>query len=298
MERFLLIANPAAQSGKGAILAERAASILRAGLPEDALSVVFTNKPQHASEIAAQAEGFDAIITLGGDGAIHEVINGLMERDAAMRPALGVIPAGSGNDYARALGIPADVDRACALFVKGTPQAVDIGKVNGSYFMETLSFGLDAAIALDTMERRKKTGRKGALLYAESGIDQLLHHLDVYDYTATFDGKAETGGSITFAVQIGPYYGGGFKICPDAKVDDGTFEICISHPPITVLRAIATFLKAKSGKHVRSPNIQFLSAKDIHLEFDAAPPAQIDGEHITGSTFDISIEPSALKVIR
>ena len=238
------------------------------------------------------------MIALGGDGAIHEVVNGLMQRDATNRPSLGIIAAGSGNDYAKSLGLSTKIDTACAQLLASNPAPVDIGKVNDDYFMETLSFGLDAAIALDTMERRKKTGRKGAILYMESGFNQLMNHLDEYSYKAVFDhDKTEDGLSITFAVQIGSYYGGGFKICPDAKLDDGLFDICISHPPITVAKAIGIFLKAKNGKHVNSPNMELLRAKEIQLEFECEPPAQMDGEKITGEHFIISIEPGAISVL-
>lgn len=298
MKKYLLIANPAAQSGKGALIAERAATLLRKGLGDDALSVVFTNQPKHASDIASQSEGFETIITLGGDGAIHEVVNGLMAKRPGDRPKLGVIPAGSGNDYAHALGLSTKIDKACEELLRSEPHPVDIGKVNEFYYMETLSFGLDAAIALDTMERRKKSGRKGTVLYMESGFDQLMHHLDEHSYTASFDGDETTSGkSITFAVQIGPYYGGGFKICPEAKLDDGLFDVCISHPPITVMKAVTTFLKAKNGNHVGMPNFEMFQAKHAHIEFEDEPPAQMDGEKITGSVFDISIEHSAIEVL-
>ena len=298
MEKFLLIANPAAQSGKGALIAEHAAALLRAGLSEDALSVVFTNQPMHASDIAAHSEGFATIIALGGDGVIHEVVNGLMWRKAADRPSLGVIAAGSGNDYARALGLSTKIDQACDQLLRAEPYPVDIGKVNEDFFMETLSFGLDAAIALDTMERRKKSGRKGAVLYMESGFNQLMNHLDEYPYKASFDGGAlNESRLITFAVQMGPYYGGGVKICPEAKLDDGLFDVCISHPPITALKAIKTFLKAKSGKHVGMPNFEFERARKLTLDFETEPPAQMDGEKVTGKHLDISIEHSAIRVL-
>lgn len=299
MEKTLLIANPASQNGNGAAMAEKAASILRSELGDEHLSVAFTAEPKHASHLAASSEGFSTVITLGGDGAVHEVANGLMWRSASSRPALGVIPAGSGNDYAKSLGIPSNLEEACRKVLQYSPKPVDIGKVDGEYFVETLSFGLDAAIALDTMERRKKTGRKGALLYMESGINQLLNHLDSYEYTAKFGNSAPVeSSSITFAIQIGPYYGGGFKICPDAKVDSGVFDICIGHPPIGASHAIAIFLRAKSGKHVSSKQIEILTADCVDVDFKTAPPAQIDGELIEGKSFNVTMEPRALQVLR
>ena len=185
---ILLIANPAAQNGNGAAAAQRAVGLLRAQLGEDAVVLARTAGPRHASEIAERAEGCSTVIALGGDGVIHEVAGGLMRRPAARRPALGVIPVGSGNDYARTLGVSTKVDEACAQLLGAEARLADVGRVNGHWFVETLSFGLDAAIALDTMERRVRTGRTGTVLYMESGIDQLLHHLDLRRYRVSFDG--------------------------------------------------------------------------------------------------------------
>lgn len=149
-----------------------------------------------------------------------------------------------------------------------------MGCVNGGFFAETLSFGLDAAIAIDTMERRKRMGRHGAALYMASGFDQLFHHLDQREYRLQLDdGPVMEGKSITFAVQMGPYYGGGFRICPDARLDDGLLDVCISHPPITPAGAAAIFLMAKGGNHTRLSCMELHQARKVHVEFDEPPAA-------------------------
>lgn len=116
-------------------------------------------------------------------------------------------------------------------------------------------------------------------------------------YRADFDGKQVEGQSITFAVQIGPYYGGGFKICPEATLDDGTLDICISHPPAGVARAIYIFMRAKNGKHVGMKPMEFLRAHHAVIDFDEEPPCQIDGEPLHATHFDISCEHQALRVL-
>ena len=143
-----------------------------------------------------------------------------------------------------------------------------------------------------------RTGRTGTVLYMESGVDQLLHHLDLRRYRASFDGgETVEAESVTFAVQIGPYYGGGFKICPDARIDDGLLDVCVAHPPVGAARALYIFLRAKGGKHVRFKQIELRRCRTLHLEFDEAPPAQMDGELIEGTSFDIAVEPAALNVL-
>lgn len=298
LRNILLIANPASQNGNGARLAEQAMEQLFYLLRDSSIEVILTKHPHHACEIAAEAHGFDTVITLGGDGVVHEAANGLMALPEDERPALGVIPTGSGNDFARSLGMPKGVKRACKAICSSKPHPTDIGCVNGRHFVETLSFGLDAAIAIDTVERRKETGRKGTLLYGESAAHQLKESFIAYRYELCMDGsRHESGESYTFAVQNGPYYGGGFKICPNAQLDDGAFDLCISHPPISRAKAALAFLRAKAGKHASMRELSFTRAQSLVIDFDEEPPAQMDGEALTGTHFEAHVIHSALRVL-
>lgn len=304
--KTLLIANPAAQNGNGAAAAERAAALLGAAL-DDALDVALTEAAGQAVELAAGASagagvgsgGYDTVLALGGDGIIHEVANGLMRLPAGERPTLGIVSVGSGNDYAATLGMSTrSVDEAVAQLLAARARPADVGRCNEEYFVETLSFGVDAAIALDTVERRARTGKTGTALYLASGMDQLLHHLDCHRYTASFDGgEPVSGESFTFAVQIGPTYGGGFRICPDAKIDDGLLDVCIAHPPLGLGRAVLVFLLAKGGRHTGFKQIELRRARTLSLRFDAPPPVQIDGEPLIADKYAIDIVPHALDVL-
>ena len=166
--RTLLIANPAAHSGKGAAGADFARHFLGSyATATRGYELRLTTGPGDAVGIAAGAVGFDTVLALGGDGVIHEVVNGLMRLPGSARPQLGVIPLGSGNDYARTLGMARnDVEGAFAQLVRGTVRELEVGRVNGVHFMQTLSFGLDAAIALDTTgpsRGQHLAGGRGAL---------------------------------------------------------------------------------------------------------------------------------------
>lgn len=303
--KVALIANPAAKSGAGREAACRAHASLESALGAGSCDLMLTEAPGHAADIASSLDpSYRVLVVLGGDGVIHEAANGLMRRSSGDRPAMGVVPVGSGNDYAATLGMSGKVDRAVRQILEGEASPVDVGLVNGSYFVETLSFGLDAAIALDTVERRKKTGRSGTVLYLESGIDQLFHHLDALSYHAVLSGCPDAenvvdiaGESFLFAVQLGPTYGGHFKVCPEARLDDGLLDVCLAHPPLGVLRATGMFLMAKNGHHTRFKQIDFRRAKSIEVAFGCEPPVQMDGEKLTGSTFSISTVPGALKVV-
>ncbi|MGN0073142.1 MAG: diacylglycerol/lipid kinase family protein [Coriobacteriales bacterium] len=302
--KTLLIVNPTAKSGEGETAARTAEELLRKQLP-DGPDVVRTSAAGHGRQLAAQlAERYQTVVALGGDGIAHEVVNGLMELDAAARPVFGLIPVGSGNDYARSLGVSFKVPQAVRQLLDYEARLTDLGMVNGEYFMETLSFGLDAAIALGTMERRKKDGKSGTLLYFEEGIHQFLHHLDFYPYelSTVDEGGAmslrQGGSAILVAVQLGPTYGGGFMICPKARLDDGLLDVCVANGPISALRAIKVFLSAKGGHHVGHPAITLSRAQEAVLRFEGTPQCQIDGEAFSAPEYRIRVVPNALRVIR
>ncbi len=300
---MLVIVNPAAQSGAGELAATQAEALIRKACGQGP-DVVRTRHAGHGGELAASmGAGYDLVVALGGDGIIHEVVGGLMQLPAAKRPALGVIPVGSGNDYARTLKMSTKVDAAVAQILEGRSVAADLGCCNGEYFTQTISFGLDAAIALGTVERRKKTGRHGTMLYLQEGIDQLFNHLDTYDYTLEIlDGPAQdvgrySGRDILIAVQNGVTYGGGFAICPAASIQDGMLDICIAHGPVNPLFATTVFLSAKNGHHTGFKLIEQHRASRLRLEFDCRPPCQIDGEPHIADSYDICVEHAALQVI-
>lgn len=304
-KRIAVVVNPAAQNGKAAAASEQAERFLTSAVGSDSFTLFRTRYPKHATDLVAQLHpSYGTVITIGGDGLVHEVANGLMGIDEAHRPLLAVVPVGSGNDYAETLGMTSarTIDDALARIFDFQVVPMDVGCVNGEYFVQTLSFGVDAAIALDTVQRRRRTGRTGTVLYLESGIDQMLHHLNELRYEAYLGGVPAAnevfieGSAYMFAVQIGPTYGGHFKVCPQADPSDGFFDICLAHPPLNALSATALFLLAKGGHHTRFRRIAFHRAQRLTIHFETEPPAQADGERVKGTTFHVETIPQALRV--
>ena len=299
--RTLLIANPAAHSGKGAAGAEFARRFLGTySSATDGYDVRPTSRPGEATSMAACAAGYDTLVVLGGDGVIHEAVCGLMSLSRERRPRLAVLPLGSGNDYARTLGMARNnIEGAFAQIVRGRERAVDVGRVNGTYFAETLSFGLDAAIAIDTTARRAAdTSQEGEALFVTSGLKILSQAKQGFACTARFDDEGPRRLSPhVFAFQIGPSYGGGFLICPGADPSDGMLDVCYNTRKPSLPRLMALFGLARSGRHVRSSAIETLRVRHAELTFDAAPPCQVDGEALEGTSFSIDLIPSALSVI-
>lgn len=227
--RTLIIANPAAQSGAAREVAERLQRFLDMTARASQFDLVLTECMGHAKELAAQAQGYRTVIALGGDGVIHEVLNGLMAQKEDARPALAILPVGSGNDFAQTLGIENFSGKDFGALLTCELQRQDIGRIrswnpaSGSgeacveYYDQTLSVGIDAAIGLGTTELRKKTGLTGAPLYTLSGLEQFGLRYRNYPMTVSFDGApAERVRAIIMAIQLGPTYGSGYRICPDA----------------------------------------------------------------------------------
>ena len=299
--RTLLIANPAAHSGKGAAGADFARRFLGSySSATRGYEVRLTEGPGDAVGIAADAAGFDTVLALGGDGVIHEVVNGLMELSDSSRPQLGVIPLGSGNDFARTLDMPRnDVEGAFARLVRGRVREMEVGRVNGVHFMETLSFGLDAAIAIDTTARRAAdTSQEGEALFITSGLKVLSRAHGGFPCVARFDDDEPVElSTLIFAVQVGPSYGGGFLVCPNADPCDGLLDVCYNVRKPLIPHLLALFGLARSGRHARSSVVRLRRFRHASVDFANEPPCQVDGEPLTGTRFEIDVIPRALRVV-
>lgn len=295
----LLVANPASQNGRGDQAAQKAKALIEAQWNLDCFEVVLTERQGHAVELARQSERFDTIIALGGDGLVHEIANGLMQLHENERPSLALLPFGTGNDYARTLHMSPDLDTSIQQLKHVKERKIDIGKCNEEYFVESLSFGLDAAIALDTVERRQRTGKTGTRVFFESGIDMLLHNMNTYSYNVSYDDNQQIvqGDMLLFAIQIGKTYGGGFIICPEAQCDDGIFDVCIAHPPLGIPKAVMMFLLAKNAHHTKFKELEFTQARKVSLSFSGNPPGQIDGESFSADSYHVECIPQAFKVL-
>lgn len=292
-----IIVNPAARSGKAAGYAETVRKAFK-----DA-EVVFTSINSSIAELAATVgKNCDTLFAVGGDGLIHDIMNGLMLLPREERPTFGLIPGGTGNDFADTLGMNHEVKQALAQLDDLSPVDADLLCCNGDYCMETISFGLDAAIAIGTVERRKNSRKQGTALFLEEGIDQLLHHLDKYHFDLEYvDEEGETKRisqeTYTFAIQNGPSYGGGFKICPEAKIDDGLIDVCYTDTPLNVLSAIRLFLKAKNGNHVTNKIIHLLRARELTVKISGAPTIQFDGEKREFDELHVAVAKNALTIL-
>jgi diacylglycerol kinase (ATP) len=291
----LVILNPAGNRGRSARLRVPLEKALAGGLGELAL----TSAPGEGQRIAEKAaRAGRSIIAVGGDGTLSEVANGILA--SGQRVPLGIVPAGSGNDYAcQTLKLPRDPLQALEIALHATPTPMDAGAVNGRFFINSLGVGLDANIAARAERLKRVPLLRGKALYQVASVYELLfqyHHCP--QLRVSLDGAAQDQRPYTVAaVTIGPTYGGGFRVNPNADSNDGLFDVCLIVKP-GQMRALRLLPMVKQGKHTNQPEVRHLLARSLTLEADQPIHAHCDGEVFTERRFEARILPGALLVRR
>lgn len=289
----LLIVNPAAKHGTTERLLPVVEQLLH-NLPHD---TVVTTGVGHAVDLARTAHGRDAVVAVGGDGTVHEVLNGLMEIPAEQRPSLGLLPTGSGNDTRRTLGIPDDLASAALVVGSGERRRFDVGLCNGVYFNNSFAAGLDAKVTAKAVEYKVTKRRAGLWLYLTALLHVLFNELDSFDVSIRFDDDpAIQRDTLIVAVTNGPTYGGGFFITPDAIADDGLFDVCMIDP-LSLPQALMRLPFVVTGKHTGMKVVHMSRHRRLVIEGRCPIPAQIDGEVLLESRYEIEMLPGAIECI-
>ncbi len=291
--KTLLIVNPAARHGTTASLVPAVEKLLE-NVPHETL---ITGRMGDAAEFARTAKGCDAVVAVGGDGTVHEVLNGLMEHPPESRPALGLLPTGSGNDTRRTLGVPLELTDAARALVVGERRRFDVGRCNGVYFNNSFAAGLDAKVTAKAVEYKVTKHRDGLWLYLTALMHVLLHDLSSFPLEITFDDDDPAMlDSLIIAITNGPTYGGGFRIAPDAVPDDGLFEIC-RIDPLSLPQALLRLPFLVFGRHTRMKPVHMSRHARIAIASAEPVPAQIDGELLCERRYQIEILPRAIECI-
>lgn len=298
-----IILNPMADMGNAYKVANDLRPIIAEYGSADWSGTVY---PTHATELAKQAgeDGYDMVIAMGGDGTCHEVVNGLMQIPKKKRPIMGVVPVGSGNDFAHAVGVPMQSDRALVHALHGEASTVDIGLMtdeNGrqEYFDNTVGIGFDAVV---TIRSHKLPLLRGFLMYLTAVIQTIILNHKPSKMTIQTDNGTIEQANLMVTVCNGPREGGGFMIAPDAKNDDGILDYTLvekcSRP--MMFRLIPEFMK---GTHGRFDLIKIGTCKKFALTSEFPVYIHADGEVYTsfGSNLhnlEFEILPGALKVVK
>lgn len=291
--KTMLIVNPAAKHGETSKLMPVIERLL-VDLPHE---TVVTQRPAHAQELAAQTAGYDLVVACGGDGTVHEVLNGLMSIPVDARPALGVLPTGSGNDTRRTLGVSTDLTTAALELVTGRRKRFDVGICNGVYFNNSFAAGLDAKVTAKAVEYKVTTKRSGLWLYLTALLHVLFHDLTSFKMDISFDGEPSSiHDTLIIAITQGPTYGGGFFITPDAMPDDGVFDVCMIDP-FSLPEALFRLPFLIAGKHTRMKPVHMSRHTTVDITCDVPIPAQIDGEVLLQNHYRIEMLPAAIECV-
>jgi len=290
----VIIVNPTAGSGRAAKLLPWIRERL-AQRPDAELHV--TGRPGEAQELAARAAdaGSDRVVAVGGDGTIQEVVNGIFE--AASRPAVGIVPVGSGNDLARSLALPTDPAEAWTVAIGRVTRTIDAalatnGEGRRRWFASAGGIGFDAQVAAAMATRRGwQSGRAGYLLTTLSE----LRRFDNRRLRLVLDGEPLDCRALLVAIANGPYYGGGMRIAPDAEPDDGWLDLCVVGD-VSRLTAIRELPNLYRGTHVRNPAVSVHRARRVEVSGDGLTHAHLDGEPFGTLPLNVEVHPGVLEV--
>ena len=298
-----IILNPMADMGNAWRVARDLRSITEQYGSVDWSGTVY---PGHAIQLAQQAgeQGYDMVIAMGGDGTVHEVINGLMRVPEEKRPVLGVVPVGSGNDFAHGIHASQKPTEALTCALDGEASRIDLGLMTDEhgrqeYFDNTLGIGFGAVV---TIRSHKLPVLRGFLMYLTAVIQTIILNHNAMAMQIEMDDQKWEQSVIYLVICNGPREGGGFLIAPDAKIDDGLFHYAMitNVSRAMMFRIVPEVMK---GTHGRFKQVRMGSCKKFTLSADRPLYIHADGEIFSGPGTDLrkvsfEILPHALKVVR
>ena len=290
--RVIVILNPYANHHQAVCKSGSVESAFaRSGLDFD---IVATRSRGHAKQIASAASGYDAVVAAGGDGTVNEVVNGLLSvtSNGPTRP-LGIIPLGTGNDFSDMAELPRELPEAVETISRGKTRQVDAGIVsysiqdeNGSasarwgsrYFDNSCGVAMEPAVALEV---ERMTRLSGNLRYVVGVLRGFLK-LKAWQMQIHWDGGCIESPTLLLSVANTPRTGGVFNVAPNARLDDGLFDVVFA-PDMPKLEVLSILPRLFGGSHVNHPKIKTLRTTRLWIRSDPGTPLHVDGELVTDS---------------
>lgn len=309
MQRVKVILNPYSGRGSGARARPQiCAALEQAGVTFDLAETVSMG---HGVTLArdAHSEGYGTVVAVGGDGTISEVMNGLAQATppGEIVGKLGVIPLGTGNDFADMVGCERTIERAARVIAAGRTRHIDLGharihdgtQVIERYFDNNMGIGFEAWVTLESYKIKRLSGTLLYILAALRAIRSYQSRLMTLDWET---GSGESGhyAAKILLVSIGNSRrtGGGFYLTPQAKMDDGLLDVVFAHA-LPRWRILSLLPKALFGKHIGDPAVTMLRCHRLNLACSTGAPVHLDGEVVAPNATSVAIElqPGRLEVI-
>ncbi|MFJ8076290.1 diacylglycerol/lipid kinase family protein [Streptomyces sp. NPDC096176] len=292
MRQFTAVVNPAAGGSSGTAALLPLARLLREAGAR--LDTQYSRSLEHAREVARQAGGQGhVVLAVGGDGIAGCVGGALSGTDAVF----GLVPAGRGNDFARALGLPSQPEALAELLLNGSPRPVDTIEVTSAVHDATSVLGSVYAGVDAVANRHANTSRllRGAASYYAGGLRAVVAWRPAA-YRITIDGAEYERRGYTVVAANSGFYGFGRNIAPGARVDDGLLDVVvIRHAPKRLFFTMMNELK--TGAHLERPEVEILRGKEVRIEADRPVPYGADGEVDASLPVTARVQPGALNVI-
>ncbi len=302
--KYLIIVNPISGRGYAESVIPQIEELLSThGLD---FEIKRTERPWHAAELAEEAgrNGVDVVVSASGDGTANEVLNGLMRARTAGfdKTALGLLPIGTGNDFAYGMGIREELEKNCETLATNQRKLIDVGLVRGGdypegrYFGNGVGIGFDAAVGF---EAEKVRFTRGLLAYLIAAMRTVFLYYKAPTVEITYNNETFTQPSLMVSIMNGQRMGGGFYMAPNGSPTDGELDLCIASeaPKLRIFQLINFFL---SGTQAGQPEIKTGRTKKISIKaIKGTLPAHCDGETLCyeGEQLDIEIIPQALEFI-
>lgn len=290
-----LIINPNADMGNAWRLASDLRHIVEEFGGADWSGTVY---PTHATELAKQAavDGYDLLVAVGGDGTVHEVINGVMQAPADRRPRIGVVPMGSGNDFSHAAGIKGNPSKALHQVFTGTPRSLDLLRVEDDhgrveYVDNTMGIGFNATV---TIRSHSLPLLRGFLMYLVAVLQTIILNHDPFTLQIKTDREHWTKEALMLVLCNGPREGGGFLVAPDADPADGLIHYT-SIDKVSRLMMFRLVPEVMNGTHGRFKQVNMGHFERMQLKSDQPLFIHMDGEIFAG--FGTNVKELTMEVV-
>lgn len=293
MKQWVFIVNPVAGNGSAEAIVPKLEEMIKK-YSIDA-EIIFTERAGHASELSAEylKRGFTYFIAVGGDGTINEVSRPLIDVKGV---TIGIIPAGTGNDFIQILGFPDRFsDAEWDTFFRCNTVKMDVGTCNGMVFLNGMGLGFDAQVAAENYTKPGEVKLGGKHKYIWHIVKTLLFFREKKMTVVSADTRYDTDCFIN-TIANGRRFAGSFFLTPKAIANDGLLDVCMIRR-LNLLQRFSILLKVPKGEHINDKKVNYRQISQINLEFPMEVPFHVDGELFFSEKFDVKALPSALNII-
>jgi len=286
---YKVIVNPAAGKGKAGKQIAYVKELL--GAAGIAYELELTKRAGHAAELAAKAvqEGWPAVVAMGGDGTINEVVTGL----AGFDTPLGVIPLGTGNDYARSLQLPRTLPEAIKVLAQPEVTLMDMGEDQGNYFLCIAGIGFPADVMYNVNEEKSIFGGPPAIVW---GIIKTLRDLRDMPLTLELDGRVLSVNAQGVFILNTVYAGGGFRFSPEASYSDGMLDVLLMRD-MSRMEVLGLLPRVYAGTHLTHAKVDFFRVRQVNIFPESPVRKMVDGNIVGTTPIKARVYPKKLRVL-